>query len=385
MPTLLPTTPMSRSSLDVFDDNHDRESLSSSELDSNDEYSPIARSVASFIAEVAKEKLAVVSPRGRTCLVTNDTKPSVAIEAAHLVSRSTKEELASRFGFCAGSCLTLILIQGRSINGPVRVDQHRSFDHAGFIFLPTTDVLSTMAQYMAAPNGRTYKQVFTRQVFEYRIIPLQLSQDGNGVFRRKVPDVGAVYDQIFPMTDFSAIPTISSHCNLFFIVVNGGRKLEQFSDLVPSPLQANPEVSGDIARVLALWTRWSHCRPTKAWKLNKYWRGGRSGAQGDGRGDRGEGQGSGRGDNDGVSRRRDGPPAPARQGHTNACETGIGQSGQGAGRPAGVPELDRDAHSDGAASEALTEEAVRSVQHMDRTMFLQKWRGDTYVSPSDRP
>lgn len=54
---------------------------------------PQARSVTSHIAQEAKAKLIRVSPDGRRCIVTNDTTPEATIEAAHLLRRSTKNEV----------------------------------------------------------------------------------------------------------------------------------------------------------------------------------------------------------------------------------------------------------------------------------------------------
>lgn len=54
---------------------------------------PQARSVTSHIAHEAKVKLIRVAPNGRRCIITNETTPEVTIEAAHLLRRSTKDDL----------------------------------------------------------------------------------------------------------------------------------------------------------------------------------------------------------------------------------------------------------------------------------------------------
>jgi hypothetical protein len=95
----------------VFDDDiGDRDSLSSSDDENNDTnfapsdkapslkppsvyQTPQARSVASSIANAAREKLVQVSPNGRRCIVTNEEAPLVTIEAAHLLPRATRHEL----------------------------------------------------------------------------------------------------------------------------------------------------------------------------------------------------------------------------------------------------------------------------------------------------
>ncbi|KAJ7495736.1 hypothetical protein B0H11DRAFT_894882 [Mycena galericulata] len=303
----------------------------------------------------------------------NDALPHVNIEAAHLLPRSTKRDMLTKLKFAFGLRFRQLHIDTTRNLVYLKVDQHRSFDHTGFFLLPSWDVILAIESFMAAPKGRTYKQVFTRQTFEYRMVPLQLSKDGNGIFRLRLSepstddsDLGAVYDQIFPLTNHTALPIISSHANPFFVIANAGPKLESHLDLVPPALQSDQEISGDIARILTLWVRWSHARPTEAWMAARYNRRDRSGNR--------KGGSVGHGGGGPSSAHHDGSPTPSRRAHSNPSNSGAGPSGHGLARTAaGPPELDRNDYSDGIESDVLTEDAVRSVVYLDRTAFLQKW------------
>lgn len=197
------------------------------------------------------------------------------------------------------------------------------------------------------------------------MVPLQLSKDKCGIFRLDI-STGA-YQQIFPLENPTAFPIIVSHANPFFVVANAGPKLVSGFDLLDTAVRGDKNIRADLNAVLALWSRWSSAQPTAEWMNTPYQPRGRGG-----RDQRKGGTGHGKGDS--SAPRRD--PSPAgRSGRSKDSNLGLGSDeGAGQGRPTdGLPELEVDAHSDSTPSEALTEDAVQSVGHLGRTVFLQKW------------
>ncbi|KAF7372381.1 HNH endonuclease [Mycena venus] len=330
---------------------------------------PQARSVTSQIAHEAKVKLIRVSPNGRRCLVTNETTPEVTIEAAHLLRRSTKDDLLTKLEFVFGLKFRQMHIDTTRNLVYFRVDHHRSFDNNGFLFLPERDVIEIIQDFTTNRKGRTYKQALTRSKFKYRLVPLQLARDGHGIFRRRLPDdaENAAYDQIFPLPPGASLPVIESHASPFFIIANAGLKLSMHSSLLPDFVTSDLDLRADIAAVGYLWLQWSTAEVPKQWMQRPYQR--RSG--GSGRDTRSGSSALGR-DTSPSFGRRDASPSSDRRGGSNRSGRGTGRSGET--RTAGdLPDLQPDDHSDSMGSEVLTEDAVQSVACLDRTAFLEKW------------
>ncbi|KAJ7137188.1 hypothetical protein C8R44DRAFT_768594 [Mycena epipterygia] len=347
----------------------DRESLSSDEewASTSDEAShparpystPDGRSQASSVGRRAKEKLTALSG-GRICIMTRESAPEVSIEAAHLLPRSTTGKLLTKLEFSWGLRWKQLHIDSTRNLLYIRVDIHRSFDKNGWFLLPEPDILQIILNYIKDRNQRTYKQVFTRKKYKYRIIPLQLFHDNIGVFRRISLEPGLVpdYDKIFPMTPESP-PTVESHANPFFVIANAGPKIEEHSDLLPSAWIGH----ADIQTLLFIWTMMKNAKPTQEWYKTPY----RCNSAGHGAEDR---QGSHQGD-----RRRDGSPSSRhRTTRFFGGAAGAGPSGDVAGRAvADLPELDEDDQTDTTVSDVLTHAAVRTVAVVDQTDFFQKW------------
>ncbi|KAJ7732061.1 hypothetical protein DFH07DRAFT_846707 [Mycena maculata] len=342
----------------VFDDDdvEDRDSLSSSE----DEHSDKAPSL-----KPPSNKLVQVSPNGRRCIVTNEEKPLVTIDAAHLLPRATPHELLTRLEFKFGLKYRQMHINTTRNMVFLRVDHHRSFDHLGFILLPSHEVIAALEEFTDNPRNKTYKQHLTQKVFEYRMVPLQLSKDKCGIFRLDI-STGA-HQQIFPLENPTAFPIIVSHANPFFVVANAGPKLASGFDLLDTAVRGDKNIRADLSAVVVLWSRWSSAQPTAEWMNTPYQRRGRGGRdQRKGRTRHGKG--------DSSAPRRDPSPAGRRR-RAKDSSLGLGpDEGAGQGRPTyGLPELEVDGHSGSTPSEALTEDAVQSVGHLERTVFLQKW------------
>jgi hypothetical protein len=194
------------------------------------------------------------------------------------------------------------------------------------------------------------------------MVPLQLSKDNCGIFRLDI-STGA-YQQIFPLENHTAFPIIVSHVNPFFAVANAGPKLVSGFDLLDTAVRGDKNIRADLNAVLALWSRWSSAQPTTEWINTPYQprdRGGRDQRKG----------GTGHGKGGSSAPRRD-PSPTGRSGRSR--DSSRPDEGAGQGRPTvGLPELEGDAHSDSTPSEALTEDAVQSVGHLDQTALLQKW------------
>ncbi|KAJ7867464.1 hypothetical protein B0H13DRAFT_2065373 [Mycena leptocephala] len=375
---------MSTSDIGFFDaDDDERYALSSSDgrgsvYSASEEArsTPQARSVTSQIAHEAKVKLIRVSPNGRRCIVTNETTPEVTIEAAHLLRRSTKDDLLTKLEFVFGLKFRQMHIDTTRNLVYFRVDQHRSFDNKGFLLLPERDVIEIIQDFTTNRKGRTYKQALTRSKFKYRLVPLQLAKDGHGIFQRRLPNDSedASYDQIFPLLPGSSLPVIESHASPFFIIANAGLKLSMHSNLLPDFVTSNSDLRTDIASVIFLWAQWSSAEVPKEWATFPYQR--RSG--GSGRGTRSGSSALGRDASPSFSR-RDASPSSDRRGGSNRPGRGTSRSGET--RTAGdLPDLQLDDRSDSMESEVLTEDAVRSVACLDRTAFLEKWLDGNYGS-----
>ncbi|KAJ6521866.1 hypothetical protein B0H19DRAFT_1203344 [Mycena capillaripes] len=330
---------------------------------------PQARSVTSQIAHEAKVKLIRVSPNGRRCIVTNETTPEVTIEAAHLLRRSTKDDLLTKLEFVFGLKFRQMHIDTTRNLVYFRVDQHRSFDNTGFLLLPERDVIEIIQNFTTNRKGRTYKQALTRSKFKYRLVPLQLAKDGHGVFRRRLPNEAetAAYDQIFPLLPGVSLPVIESHASPFFIIANAGLKLAKHYGLLPDFVTSDLDLRADIAAVGLLWLQWSAAEVPEKWMEKPYQR--RSG--GSGRGTRSGSSALGREASPSFGR-RDGSPSSDRRGSSRRSGRGTGRSGE-TGTANDLPDLQPDDHSDSIGSEVLTEDAVQSVACLDRTAFLEKW------------
>ncbi|KAJ7633811.1 hypothetical protein DFH06DRAFT_1479419 [Mycena polygramma] len=379
----------------AFDDDGDegRESQSSSDLDSRDGdletstrppsltlnayLTPDARSTTSSVAHRAKEKLARLCG-GRKCIVTNESAPRASIEVAHLLPRSTTATQLAILELAFGLRYRQMHIDTTGNLEHIKSDLHRSFDHMGWFLLPELHVLQQILQFSAAPDGRTYKQVFPAAGrFKYRLVPLQLIQDNIGIWRRKssdTPDDSSApfppppaYEQIYPiglspLPVFESLPMLESRANPFFVIANAGPKLQASMDLLPLDWYSR----ADIMITNTIWTLWMSKKPTAQWRAGPY-----------SRRRRGNG-GGGRRRNDGTQGppgQRDGSPAPRR----NPSGSGTGSGGGGlsghglAHTMADLPELEDDHQSASTESDILTQDAVRSVVSLDRTEFLQKW------------
>ncbi|KAJ7619957.1 hypothetical protein DFH06DRAFT_1234517 [Mycena polygramma] len=359
----------------AFDDDGDegRESQSSSDLDSRDGdleastrppsltlnayLTPDARSTTSSVAHRAKEKLARLCG-GRKCIVTNESAPHASIELAIL-------ELAF------GLRYRQMHIDTTGNLEHIKSDLHRSFDHMGWFLLPELHVLQQILQFSAAPDGRTYKEVFPAAGrFKYRLVPLQLIKDNIGIWRRKSSDTPddpsapfpppPAYDQNIPSD--SSLPILESRANPFFVIANAGPKLQASMNLLPLDWYSR----ADIMITNTIWTLWMSMKPTAQWRAGPY-----------SRRRRGNG-GGGRRRNDGTQGppgQRDGSPAPRRNPSGSGTSSGGGRlSGHElAHTMADLPELEDDRQSASTESDILTQDAVRSVVSLDRTEFLQKW------------
>ncbi|KAJ7626456.1 hypothetical protein B0H17DRAFT_563389 [Mycena rosella] len=384
-------TPSARSVFDNDEDNEDRQSLSSADVSADGVLedatleetpqaparaanllyaTPQARSATSSIATRAKENLEKVSPRKRCCIVTNEEFPRAAIEAAHLLPRAADHELLTKLEYAFNLKYKQLHIDTTRNLAYLRADQHRSFDRRGFLLLPTREVLLRVHTFTlsAKEAAKTYKEVFNETEFEYRIVPLQLFEDGNTVFR-KLSDVGPQYESIFPLPNAEILPTLKSHVNPFFVIANAGSKLAPSMVLVPEAIKKNHDIFNDLVLLRALWDAWSLSTPPAMWKGAKY-----IPRRGGGNKDDGEGN-DGRGPSDGrpperpstrsSSSRHDGSPTPS-------------QGSRGAGRTvrrteACLPNLEPDDRSDGVDSDLLTEDAVRLVPYLDRRFFVRNW------------
>ncbi|KAJ7077080.1 hypothetical protein C8R44DRAFT_826501 [Mycena epipterygia] len=384
-------TPSARSVFDNDENNEDRQSLSSADVSvdgaledatleetpqaparaANLLYAtPQAQSATSSIGTRAKEKLEKVSPRKRCCIVTNEEYPRAAIEAAHLLPRATKPDILTKLEYAFNLKYRQLHIDSTRNLAYLRADQHRSFDHKGFLLLPTTKVLERVRTFTFSKKeagGKTYKEVFDEDEFEYRIVPLQLARDGNAVFRLSGPD--PEYEKIFPLANPTTLPTLKSHVSPFFVIINAGPKLGSDMDLVPEAIKYNETIYADLVSLSALWTAWMSRTPPEAWKGVKYV------PHNDGGNKGGDGGNNGRGASDGrppewrstrsSSSRHDGSPTPSQ-----------GSRGAGGTVPrteACLPGLEPDDRSDGVDSDVLTEDAVRLVPYLDRRFFVRNW------------
>ncbi|KAJ7802585.1 hypothetical protein B0H14DRAFT_3884503 [Mycena olivaceomarginata] len=248
---------------------------------------PQARSVTSSIAAPAKAKLEKVSPGGRSCIVTNEEFPYAAIDAAHLLPRATKADLLAKLEFSFNLKYKQLHIDTTRNLAYLRADQHWSFDHKGFILLPTNADLMLVHAFtftMDTAHIKTYKEVFAeRKTFEYRIVPLQLSRDGNAVFCRQDPE----YKKIFPLANPTTLPTVQSHVNPFFVIANAGPKLGPGMDLVPDDIKRTSALYVDLSLLDSLWATWSSRTPPQMWREAKYMRRGGDGNGGGGAGNNG--------------------------------------------------------------------------------------------------
>ncbi|KAJ6453821.1 hypothetical protein C8R45DRAFT_1011515 [Mycena sanguinolenta] len=397
-------TPQTRS---VFQSDNGRQSLSSAEVSAEgaledamleetplapsrsraakqSEYAtPTTRSVT-MIGAAAKDKLEEVSPGGRRCIVTNEEYPRIAIEAAHLLPRATKPHLLTKLEFAFNLKYKQLHIDTTRNLTYLKVDHHRSFDHDGFLLLPTRKDLTRVSDFTLSENEptKTYKEVFDETEFEYRIVPLQLFKDGNTVFRLTDNN----HEKIFPITDPINLPTLKSHTNPFFVIANAGPKLHSNLALVPSAIKANRTIHADLLSINTVWTAWMSRTPDDTWKGVKYkphTGGGDNGGDGgkNGRGSAPDGKGPERRSTRSSSSRHDGSPTPS-QGSNRAG----GRAGRTAPRTeACLPDLAPDNCSDGVDSDVLTEDAVRLVPHLDRRFFVRNWLdGKPVRSDEDR-
>ncbi|KAJ7263261.1 hypothetical protein B0H12DRAFT_1321722 [Mycena haematopus] len=393
-------TPSARSVFDNDEDNEDRQSLSSADVSAygalenatleatpqaparaaNLLYAtPQARSATSSIGTRAKEKLEKVSPRKRCCIVTNEEYPRGAIEAAHLLPRAADHELLTKLEYAFNLKYKQLHIDTTRNLAYLRADQHRSFDRRGFLLLPTREVLLRIHTFTlsAKEPAKTYKEVFNETEFEYRIVPLQLFEDGNTVFR-KLSDIGPQYQSIFPIPNpeilvklesHEILPVLKSHVSPFFVIANAGPKLGPSMVLVPGAIKENHDIFTDLVLLRALWDAWLLSTPPAMWKGAKY-----IPRRGGGNKDGGGGS-NGRGTSDGrpperpntrsSSSRHDGSPTPS-------------QGSRGTGRTvprtdACLPNLEPDDRSDGVDSDVLTEDAIRLVPYLDRRFFVRNW------------
>ncbi|KAJ7300473.1 hypothetical protein DFH08DRAFT_1090579 [Mycena albidolilacea] len=318
---------------------------------------PEGRSQVSAVGAPAKKKLTTVSG-GRVCIITREFGPEVSIEAAHLVPRSTPSPMLWKLEFSFGLRYRQLHIDTTRNLAYIRADLHKSFDNNGWFFLPDSDTLNKIKDYLLQRPGMTYKRLFLRAKFEYRIIPLQLRHDNIGVFRRSShKDSEPAYDRIFPSTDNSP-PIVQSHINPFFVIANAGPKLEAGGlGLLTTYWKGH----NDISTVILIWNLIKQTTPPPEWRLDPYV---------DRRDDR---QGSHSGDRD------RGSPAPkfarsTRFFPSDAAAAGPSPSGGTFGRAvADLPGLDKDDQSDTTDSDVLTHDAVRAVDFVDRSEFFEKW------------
>ncbi|KAJ6514016.1 hypothetical protein DFH09DRAFT_1333165 [Mycena vulgaris] len=318
---------------------------------------PDGRSQVSSVGAPARKKLTTLSG-GRICVITREFAPEVSIEAAHLMPRSTPSSMLSKLEFSFGLRYKQLHIDTTRNLAYIRVDLHRSFDNKGWFFLPDSDTLNKIRDYLVQPSGITYKQLFSRAKFEYRIMPLQLHHDKIGVFRRSsAKDSEPTYDQIFPSIDNSP-PIVQSHINPFFVIATAGPKLEAGG---LGALSTYWKSYTDISTLVYIWTLMKQATPPPQWRLDPYV--GRGGGR----------QGSQSGDRD------RGSPAPkfgrsTRFSSNDAAAAGPSPSGGNFGRTvADLPGLDKDDQSDTTDSDVLTHDAVRAVDFVDRSEFFEKW------------
>ncbi|KAJ6613795.1 hypothetical protein B0H10DRAFT_1951191 [Mycena sp. CBHHK59/15] len=334
-------TPSARSVFDNGEDNEGRQSLSSADVSAD------ARSASSSIGTRAKEKLEKVSPRKRSCIVTNEKFPRAAIEAAHLLPRAADHELLTKLEYAFNLKYEQLHIDTTRNLAYLRADQHRSFDRRGFLLLPTREVLLRVHTFTLS----------AKEAAKTVAVPLQLFEDGNTVFR-KLSDVGPQYESIFPLPNaeilatlesHEILPTLKSHVNPFFIIANAGPKLAPSMLLVPEAIKKNHDIFTDL--VLLIHTP-------------------RGGNKDGGRGNNGTGPSDGRPPEQPNTRssssRHNGSPTPS-------------QGSRGAGRTvphteACLPNLEPDDRSDdGVDSDVLTADAVRLVPYLDRRFFVRNW------------
>ncbi|KAJ6605901.1 hypothetical protein B0H10DRAFT_1956982 [Mycena sp. CBHHK59/15] len=357
-------TPSARSVFDNGEDNEGRQSLSSADVSADGALenatleetpqaptraanllyaTPQARSASSSIGTRAKEKLEKVSPRKRSCIVTNEKFPRAAIEAAHLLPRAADHELLTKLEYAFNLKYEQLHIDTTRNLAYLRADQHRSFDRRGFLLLPTREVLLRVHTFTLS----------AKEAAKTVAVPLQLFEDGNTVFR-KLSDVGPQYESIFPLPNaeilatlesHEILPTLKSHVNPFFVIANAGPKLAPSMVLVPEAIKKNHDIFTDLVLLSALWDAWSLSTPPAMWKGAKYIPR-RGGNKDGGRGNNGTGPSDGS--------RGAGRTVP----HTEAC----------------LPNLEPDDRSDdGVDSDVLTADAVRLVPYLDRRFFVRNW------------
>ncbi|KAJ7357086.1 hypothetical protein DFH08DRAFT_473632 [Mycena albidolilacea] len=114
-----------------------------------------------MIGAAAIDKLAEVSPGGRRCILTNEEYPRIAIEAAHLLPRATKPRLLTILELAFNLKYKQLHIDTTRNLVYLRADIHRSFNHDGFLLLPTRKDLQRVIDFTLSENEptKTYKEV----------------------------------------------------------------------------------------------------------------------------------------------------------------------------------------------------------------------------------
>ncbi|KAF7343725.1 HNHc domain-containing protein [Mycena sanguinolenta] len=367
------------------DDEDDRQSLSSADLDGEDgdvrssaqpafnaylTCTPAARFTTGSVAPRTKQKLAQLCG-GRKCILTHETTPHVAIDVAHLLPRSTCATDLEKLELAFGLRYRQMHIDTTGNLEHIRCDLRRSFDHGGWFLLPELRVIKEIVEFTNARDGRTYKEVFpAAEFFKYRLVPLGLIADNIGIWRRKslpsdTPDTSSpkrvrpppAYDQIYPIRlypepDFESLPILESRANPFFVIANAGPKLRDNMNLLPPPWKTRE----DIMAVNSIWTDWMGRTPTPQWRAQAYVprrRGGRR-------------------TKDASQGRHDGSPVPRRNPSQSAPGDRLART------TPDLPELDSDHQSPSAQSDLLTHDAVRSVASLNQGEFLKKWLGEDH-------
>ncbi|KAJ7364285.1 hypothetical protein DFH08DRAFT_1073059 [Mycena albidolilacea] len=303
-------TPQTRS---VFESDSGRQSLSSADVSAEGALEDAMLKETPRAPSRSRAQLYATSP---TRSVTMIEYPRIAIEAAHLLPRATKPHLLTTLEFAFNLKYKQLDIDTTRNLGYFRVDQRRSFDHDGFLLLPTRKDLQRVLDLPLSENepAKTYKEVFDETEFEYRIVPLQLYKDGNTVFRLTDHN----HEKIFPITITNPItlPTLKSHANPFFVIANAGPKLHSNMALVPDAIKANRTIYADLLSISTVWTAWMSRKPDDTWKGVRYkprTGGGNNGGDGgnSGRGSAPEGKGPERHSTRSSSSRHDGSPTPS--------------------------------------------------------------------------
>ncbi|KAJ7884641.1 hypothetical protein B0H14DRAFT_3128375 [Mycena olivaceomarginata] len=223
------------STLSIFDNDEqdDRQSLSSADV-----------STGGALEDATREKTPL--PRARAAIQLYATPQARSVTSSIAAPAKAKLEKVSP-------------------GGRIKADQHRSFDNKGFVLLPTNADLCLFTPSRSRRIRRTSKRI-KRKTFEYRIVPLQLSRDGNAVFRRQGPE----YKKIFPLADPTTLPTVQSDVNPFFVIANTGPKLGPGMDLVPDDMKRTPAIYVDLFLLGSLWATWSSRTPPQMWREAKY-------------------------------------------------------------------------------------------------------------------